>query len=209
MLPRTEPTCRKQEHNYEYHKRTTHKRRHRDRRTGRRIGRQKERAWLKSRQDVGNGRNGTDEVLAKQRHKTHTQRHTAVARTKGERERERWQKRGRERGRQTKIGPSLGLLTDAAPSVIVFCALFHCLVATVIVFYCMGGQRGGQGNEGGRRRGNCAGNAMLESVLTRRSLRHFIKSGHGTVQFSTHFLCTASRATSFPSFPYPLLFSSL
>lgn len=59
-----------------------------------------------------------------------------------------------------------------------------------------------QGKEGGRRRGNCAGNAMLESVLTRRSLRHFIKSGHGAVQFSTHFLCTASRATSFPSFRY-------
>lgn len=62
---------------------------------------------------------------------------------------------------------------------------------------------------GGRWRGNCAGNAMLESVLTRRSLRHFIKSGHGAVQFSTHFLCTASRATSFPSFPYPLHFCSL
>lgn len=53
--------------------------------------------------------------------------------------------------------------------------------------------------EEARRRGNCAGNAMLESVLTRRSLRHFIKSGHGAVQFSTHFLCTASRATSFSS----------
>lgn len=120
--------------------------------------------------------------------------------------RERWRGRGKGRGngsgRKTKIVPGLGLLTDAGPSVIVFRALFHCLVATVIVFYCMGVRRGERGKEGGRRRGNCAGNAMLESVLTRRSLRHFIKSGHGAVQFSTHFLCTASRATSFPSFRY-------
>lgn len=117
-----------------------------DGRTGRGIGRQTERAWLKGRQDVGNGRNGTDVALTKQRHKTHTQRRTAVARTK--RERERWRGRGRGKGRgngsgrKTKIVPGLGLLTDAAPSVIVFRALFHCLVATVIVFYCMGVRRG-------------------------------------------------------------------
>lgn len=125
-----------------------------DRRTGRGIGRQTERAWLKGRQDVGNGRNGTDVALAKQRHKTHTQRRTAVARTKRERERERWfgRRKGSGSGRKTKIVPGLGLLTDAAPSVIVFRALFHCLVATVIVFYCMGVRRGEQGKERRERR---------------------------------------------------------
>lgn len=115
-----------------------------DGRTGGGIGRQTERAWLKGRQDVGNGRNGTDVALTKQRHKTHTQRRTAVARTKREREMDGWRGKGRGKGsgRKTKIVPGLGLLTDAAPSVIVFRALFHCLVATVIVFYCMGVRRG-------------------------------------------------------------------
>lgn len=83
---------------------------------------------------------------------THTATHCSSSHK--ERERKIWRGRGRGSGsgRKTKIVPGLGLLTDAAPSVIVFRALFHCLVATVIVFYCMGVRRGEQGKERRERR---------------------------------------------------------
>lgn len=145
-------------------------------------------------------------ALTKQRHKTHTQRRTAVARTKRESEREIEREREGEREREWEKDKDCARSRPPHGC----CPVSNCISCFISLSrgnrHCLllygRAKRRERGKEGGRRRGNCAGNAMLESVLTRRSLRHFIKSGHGAVQFSTHFLCTASRATSFPSFRY-------
>lgn len=104
--------------------------------------------------------------------------------------------RGSERVEEIVSG--LGLLRNC---ILCFISLSsgsrHCLLL-------YGRVRKEQGNRrSGRRRGRGETTVRVmrcwRSVLTRRSLRHFIKGGHGAVQLGTHFLCTARRATSFLS----------
>lgn len=103
MLPRTEPTCRKQEHNYEYHKRTTHKRRHRDRRTGGRADGQGDRQTDRARMAEGQtgcwqrterDRRGADKTKAQD---THPATHCSSSHKEREREMEREGEGDRER----------------------------------------------------------------------------------------------------------------